>query len=175
MKRVLVASILGLAASVASSYGQASFFFDTYSPAVGMQVEQGGVGVLAAQNVLTDIIWSYSGGAVTGDAGLAIPTSDTPYGNGYIIGPQFTTAANYPTGTPINFTILAWEGASYATASIKGSLSFTDSFTVGNPPAKFGTYGAGLPGTPLNLVPEPTTLALAGLGAASMLIFRKRA
>jgi hypothetical protein len=192
MKRALIATILGLAASVASSYGQASYVFDTYfgiaavgaAPSAGVvqwtttaslaPAGQAGVPVLDAAGFKGDLLWSVASGpgAGSGDLGLAIPVT-----GGYI---QQQTIVNFdPTytvaGIPITFTIEAFNGASYATSTAYGSLVWTDA--AGEVP------GTGAKAFALTLpivvsqaaaVPEPTTLALAGLGAAGLLMFRKR-
>jgi hypothetical protein len=188
MKRVLIASILGLAASVASSYGQASYLFDTYlgtpttAPAgTGVvtwttdnslaPVGEAGAAVLDGEGFKGDLLWQV--GALTGDVGVAIPVV-----GGYITdavnnsGNPVTFDPSYVSGTPIIFTIEAWQGASFATGTAKGTLTWTDPGEVLG--TGFHTFSLSSPITVALAVPEPTTLALAGLGAAGMLLFRKR-
>jgi hypothetical protein len=195
MKRALIASILGLAASVASSYGQAAYFFDTYlgagSPAVAGQVGWTSTTALApagrAGSLVTladafhaDLLWAV--GATTGDLGLlnTVPVSGGVLG--YIQDPTSVTFdPSYTTGA-ISVTIQIWQGASYAAASQAGSglgfgsVSWVEPGTTGGfPPIPFAAEPAGITSVSLSaVVPEPTTLALAGLGAAGMLLFRKR-
>ena len=183
MKRALVASILGIAASVASSYGQANILFDTYlsspfaivqwssNPALAPAGRAGSA--TTAGEFVANLLWTY--GTTTGSAGLAVPTTGDvgTYGSGFIMYPNVvSTAANFP-GGPINFTIQVWQGADYASAMAKGEVSWTEpsgAFVPAGPASAF----TALPGNIIVTVPEPSTLALAGLGAAAMLIFRRR-
>jgi hypothetical protein len=182
MKRVLVASILGLA-TIATTYGQANFLFDTYAASGG-----GNGGLIVVDSSLTpvadgttfaNLLWSW--GTASGDLGLAIATTTLgSYGSGWIQGPGFTVP-NYTSGT-INFTIQAWQGASFAAALTKGTFSWTEAaVTPAAPGGAFvsipkTTEFSTVPGSVLQLVtvPEPTTLALAGLGAAALLAYRRR-
>ena len=177
MKRILVASILGIAASITSSYGQAAFFFDTYqcnnfSPVRYNNPEFPLVyGQIVPDGTLTDIMWSY--GTTTGDAVLAVPTRTIPgYGPGWITGGGVLTAFNYISYQPITFTIVAWSGSdgSYYPphGPIVSYLSWTEvnGFIAGGPPAVFQNF----PGWP---VPEPSTFTLAGLSAVALLISRR--
>jgi hypothetical protein len=110
---------------------------------------------------------------------------------GVFLDPQFGTY-NVPgvaNGATATLRVLAWRGAAnaYSTAAV------TDQFYPWNGSAEVsgssfsftqGTGGGGTPpGPPKSLdgmpamvlqVPEPSTMALAGLGAAAMLIFRRR-
>jgi hypothetical protein len=188
MKRALIATILGLAASVASSYGQASYIFDTYlgvangAPANAGFVQWTSTASLApagenGQNVLDselfkgDLLWSVASGpgAGSGDLGLAIAVT----GGEIQQNTQVQFDPTYVSGTPITFTIEAFNGANYASSSAKGSLVWTDSAgeVLGT---GYKTLGLTAPIVVANAVPEPTTLALAGLGAAGLLMFRKR-
>lgn len=191
MKRALIATILGLAASVASSYGQATYYFDTYltyGPASnpimwGAIAPSGLAGTVASNNqsLVADLLWQV--GTASGTANL-LPVQVDQYGfieNGFSAnnGPGETQVIFDPTyvgGTPINFTIQVWQGANFAGATYKGSETWTDpGSAVG---AGFNAFGA--PAFPAGsiivngVIPEPTTLALAGLGAAGLLMFRKR-
>jgi len=193
MKRTLLATILGLAVSVASTYGSEYlyFYFDTYmavgssAPAAAGQVMwtanalrapagEAGKPVTAADGIKADLLWQI--GADSGDEGLAVPTSMGANGlDGYIqyISPLLV-GPDYQPGTPIIFTIEVWQGGSYATATAQGSETWTAPYEEwwGYPP----TWLTNLPEVSIivSLVPEPTTLTLAGLGAAGMFMFRRR-
>jgi hypothetical protein len=84
-------------------------------------------------------------------------------------------------GSQAKLGVRVWDtqsGASWLTATVRGEgLLFLSAPLGGNPP------GGGTPITPpawvgesfsLYVVPEPSSMALAGLGAASLLIFRRR-
>lgn len=119
------------------------------------------------------LIASFSGAAATANSGL--------YGAGTWTDPS---GSSYPVaGTTINsasafFQIQAWTGnfASYA-AALAGGAPVGQSPVFSNPVAG----GAGtppdftaMPSITISSIPEPSTFALAGLGAAAMLIFRRR-
>jgi len=65
---------------------------------------------------------------------------------------------------------------SYAAAASGGGLVADVTFlqNTGNPPLTPPPSLNGMPNVTLNAVPEPSTLALAGLGIASLLAFRRR-
>jgi len=87
-----------------------------------------------------------------------------------------------PAGGAATFQIWAWTSsfASYAAASIGGglvgkSVTFNSATSPAGPPPPAPTTLAGLyPGFAVQLVPEPSTFVLAGLGIASLLLFRRR-
>jgi len=104
-----------------------------------------------------------SGGGAAGGAGTFLDLSGVP--------------ATIPGATASAFfRIDAWEGAAtYAASNTKGS-SGVFSNPLGNPnasPPGTPTDFTGMPSVVLT-VPEPSTFALAGLGAAALLIFRRR-
>lgn len=111
-------------------------------------------GSLAAVNSAGNGAWSYAGAGtfpVTGTAAGAFQV--------YVIGwnaayadPAAAQAAHSPVGWSAPFTY-------NATGQLGTPLSFAQS--------GFTSFGVGI-------VPEPTTFALAGLGMAAMLIFRRR-
>jgi hypothetical protein len=135
--------------------------------------------VTTADALHADLLWAV--GATTGDLLLSIPVLPVNAVNGYIVSGGVAFDPAY-IGGPINFTVQVWQGASYAAASQagsglgSGSTTWTEPGTVPATPAIFfanepaGGFSVAL--SPA--VPEPTTLALAGLGAAGMLLFRKR-
>jgi hypothetical protein len=189
-----------MAASIASSYGQANYYFDTYLgiAAVGASPDAGQVewtttaslapaglaGTIVADNTFhADLLWSVAlgDGAGTGDLGLSLPVGNWTGPNGAQNGLGYIQALNnnpelfdlnYDLITPIQFTIEAWEGGSWATATAKGSLTWTDPGVVPGTGSK--SFALTSPIIVATVVPEPTTLALAGLGAAGLLMFRKR-
>jgi len=187
MKRVLVASILGLAASVVSSYGQANYIFDTYLAASTVPAGQvqwttatslapagkAGTAVGNSAGFVADLLWSDSDG--TGDLGVAVPLSTSSGGHdSYIQAGNVTFDNAYLVG-PITFTVDVWSGGTnYVTATARGSLTWTE---PGNPANTGYSAFVAMPQTPIYVaqtIPEPATFALAGLGAAALLIFRRR-
>lgn len=92
-------------------------------------------------------------------------------------------------GTTYSDIVLGWtakDGNSFAAALASGDVNaLTGMSAIGSVTANaaptpagqvFGTAGGGQIGTgfTLNAVPEPTTIALSGLGAAALLLFRRR-
>jgi len=212
MKRKVIASVLGIAGSlamVAASYGQGSVLFanytaasgtgPTYDPGVnapitfGMSANVGGVNGIAGQRVgsefTADLLYSLNGGtsyslltqAQAGDPGYPTALLGTDGNNGsaagYFQGPS-VTIPGYSSG-PITFIVEAFHGASYAAADWKGqSAPFTlSSIATGTTqPGDFGTVGGAggsLQAFVVN-VPEPSIFALAGLGAAGLIAFRRK-
>jgi len=174
---------------VASSYGQANYYFDTYDNSSGVPegvvtwsstpslapAGEAGVAVTTADGVFADLLWN--DGTRSGDLGLAVQTQSFPgFGDGWIKGPvTYSFDPLYVANTPITFTIEVWQGASYATGTANGSETFVDPGQTGGATQSPDLFVE--PGTPITIalvVPEPTTLALAGLGAAGLLMFRKR-
>lgn len=86
-------------------------------------------------------------------------------------------------GAPIQAAVAAW-GGNYATfdaaqqASAAIGVSGPFAVATGNPtttpPGTAGSLSAFTGVTAISAVPEPSTLALAGLGAAALLILRRR-
>jgi len=138
MKRALVASILGLAASVASSFGQGAVNFSNYSaspyypvaysttkPIPGGATAGQGVGATfnvelgyfigttvnpAQITLLPSSITAINPALMAPPGGVGSPTT------GYFIGPT-VAIPGYSSG-PVTFEILAWQGATYAGASV---------------------------------------------------------
>jgi hypothetical protein len=185
MKRVLVATILGIAAA-ASTYGQGKINFDTY--AANNYGADGPGAVVVTQTpggaLVVGTGWNVQMAYILGSASDAAGTGDLvgPWLlNAAVIAPSFNangqiqagiyTLPNYSAGS-ITMEMLVFNGSSYAASTFRGhSAAFTmASIATGPTP----------PGTPdglasfVVLVPEPSTFALAGLGAAALLIFRRR-
>jgi hypothetical protein len=196
------AALVGLAAS---SYGQGQINFNTYAstgyfPVTYSQLSQTLLGVgqySAGANVDAELGYFVGTSSNPSDFTLIPSTiialgSDTEPVNGvgspvggYIEGGTVTGGIPGVTAaSPVSFEILAWVasgngagGGTYATSGYIGSFIWTDSFNAINigqiAPAG---YFQNLTGNAvLNPVPEPGTLALAGLGGlASLIAFRRK-
>jgi len=200
MKKAIFIAVLGVAASVASSYGQSGFvIFSSYAA-------NGGAGALTTLNnapigipymadlyyalgTVSDPVNEGSNGSIT-----ALPSAQftdlgvlTGYDNsggavgsaglGYFDG-STVTIPGYTSG-PITFEIVAFNGATYLGSADRGrSGSFTESSIAASssaPSTTIGDNAGGLPSFVVAPVPEPTTLALAGLGGlASLVAFRRK-
>jgi len=195
MKRAIVASILGIAGSVACSYGAGSFYFSTYQVAATSQYGVvrwstdpglapsglGGLPVIGGSNVVADLVYSFTGlsGLVTIDTGLAIPLSVVNGQDGYINDETpVELPDSYPNisgaGPAITMTINL--SGTYQGAPVVATSTWveTGGFTVA-PGQEFACFpGSFGPVLIMGPGPEPGIMALLGLGAASLLIFRKR-
>ena len=102
-------------------------------------------------------------------------------------GSAYALPAGYASGTQYAFQVRSWsgaDGASYEAALASGDsalvagVSADGLVTPGGGPnpaaALFGTSPGQVGGFNLAPVPEPTTLALGGLGAAALLLFRRK-
>lgn len=95
---------------------------------------------------------------------------------------QFQLAGSVA-GTTYQFIVIGWDATSGLTAILDGSVAaigwsnpftYTTGASTLDPNGQTLFTGSGMNQFGVAPVPEPTTLALAGLGAASLLIFRRR-
>jgi len=221
MKRKLIVSILGAAASsamVASSYGQGQILFANYEPADGASAvapvtfganpPSGEAGFYVGSEFTAELVYQYAGmtGAASPISGFDAATSSlgaaalTPFlgtdsaantvgGAGYFsftdpnTGSSAAIVPGYTTGA-VTFEVYA-----FGTVNSVSYTGVSSPFVVpsplataanGNAPGDLFNNGNGLTVggvlTPFSVVPtpEPTTLALGGLGAAALLALRRR-
>jgi hypothetical protein len=193
MKKSIFIAVLGVAASVATSYGQNGFIaFNSYSAnhALGA-ITTLADGTTPVTSVFTADLYYFLGtisdpvgGSPTSPVtGLTeVPGVTVAYdsnGDGYFQGPT-ATIPGYTSG-PVNFEVVAFNGSSYANSAMRGrSGSFTESAiasSASSPLTFFGANGSGMPNfivASVAPVPEPTTLALAGLGGLASLVALRR-
>jgi len=174
MKKTILAIMAG-AAFAASSYGQGTIVF---ANGTGSVISLNGVSATAAQGVKAQLWYAPLG---TTDLSLFTALSSTaavgtPLAGRFSGGTQTIPGIN-PAGGSVAAIVRAFDGATWATSFGQGQSAI---FTVdtGDPtsiPAGTPTSVAALFG-PINVVtvPEPSSMALAGIGAASLLLFRRR-
>jgi len=98
------------------------------------------------------------------------------------LGAGFYSATSFLTtpaavGQPVYFVVLAYNGANYNDSTVRGHSAVYQLNTASAPPiAGTGSFGssASFSVAAVAPIPEPSTFALAGLGLASLLIFRRR-
>jgi len=145
-------------------------------------------GLPATQGQLPSFTAELWGGATAGALALqkSVVAGQTGFDAGRLANVN-VTLTGVAAGAAASFQVKIWETAagSYATASgsplwasalspvfttVPGSLTFNSIVFAGAPANS--TWAAGT--LKLASVPEPSTMALAGLGAAALLIFRRR-
>jgi hypothetical protein len=190
MKKTIIIAVLGAAGFAASSYGQGAISFDTYAGVsgafpvyfnganAGQTIGSGFTAQLYyALGTVTDpvnnsdaaSIMSSVGGAFTSIAtSPVLPNGSVQDGNGVII-------SAYSSG-PISFEILFTGTVGGVDYSGRTGAFTESSILTSGPLSYFGDNGPGVPASFVAApVPEPTTLALAGLGGlASLVAFRRK-
>jgi len=198
MKKSILLATIGLAVSVAPSFGLGYIVMDNYNTG-GPDVTYGpGSGVLTGQGLGAG--WTAGLYFAQGDVRSSIGADPTGFANPSTLGggltlgtgPGSTAAFDlYPFDTPgeflastgfqindnpgdtITVMIVAYNGSSYATSFDRGhSDPFTmiTSANISPDPNKVGDH---MPGFSVP-VPEPATVALGGLGLAALLVCRRK-
>jgi hypothetical protein len=191
MKKALLTGLLGVALT-ATTYGQGMVHFSNYfsssSPAWGVDGSNAGAGNLgmgptwSAQllyyigsttdaSMLQALSYTSGGNTSPVDFGFGVATADGDLGSGWFDGGFVqipgVTAANAGT---ITFQIMvSHNGTPTYLSSLFESAVSADSAS-GAPNFVQGAWQT----TPLSPVPEPTTLALLGIGGAALLVFRRK-
>jgi len=200
MKKTVIATMLAVAGSLAtlSSYGQGSVIFENYdfgalnAPVTfGSTANLGGVNGASGSRVGSEftaaLMYSLDGGVnytlltqASAGAGGAYPTAfsgldgNTASGAGYFLGPT-VTIPGYTSGA-VNFIVQAYAaGADYNSALWRGqsaAFSVPGLATGQSPASQFP--GGSLAAFAVNPVPEPSIFALSGLGAAALMLIRRK-
>ena len=195
MKKSVVIAILGLAVGAVSSFGQGSIQFNSYIAnsldgiltSFSGSLGSGPVGagysadLLYSTTPIADVAgngslspgWSFSGAGAPSVFNVATPFGTSGASLGYFQSGNVFALTPYTAGTTVYFEVLAYQTAagSYAGSLNRGhSAPFSATLATGlNLPdtANFTPFT-------VSEVPEPATLALAGLGGLSLLLFRRK-
>jgi hypothetical protein len=189
MKKVILSAMLalGVLASAASSYAQGTLNFNNTGFSITTNNLAGNSGVMAGtkQYIFGLYLASDAGslGAVTTPVMLF---TNSPVA-GVISLSTVTLPNGFASGSTYAFQVKGWSatgGYGSYDAALQGNptgyfgVSGIGSVTLGvGPTPAGGVWGTGagqIGGFVLTPVPEPSTIALAGLGAASLLLFRRR-
>jgi len=203
MKKTLALAILGLTAC-ATTYGQGVVQFNNYQSTTYQQVKYENNAALGAQSgqavvsptVELQLLWALGTFADTTSFNAAANSGVTTFinpgfnfnGGGYYGGGN-QTLTGWTAGQTVTFEVLGWEtsgangGATFAASKLKGTSALwqevgaasanANGIQPSSNPAKF--FNVGPPAMSLVLtVPEPTVFALAGLGAAALMIVRRK-
>lgn len=200
MKKSVILSILGLAAATVVSYGQGQIQFNSYSAnnsagiittfGAGVNGQTAGTGLtsgwtaglLYSLTPITDAATTDSASASASlTAGWTVASNTAVYGTsasptasgyGFFVGPNFSLNS-YTAGATVYFEVIAYQtGLTYDTSIVRGhSASFTETLATGT--VQPGTMDNMQPFS-VYQVPEPATMALGGLGLASLLVFRRK-
>jgi hypothetical protein len=206
MKRKILASIIGVAATLAITSAQAQGRikldnYNTYGPyvvygsganqiagtAAGANIVNGANGSVGSLTWTLGVYWAL--GDVTGSVGSDSSGFGTSSFNGLTLGagtgstaPLVTAGAflanndfavpGWVSG-PVTIEVVAYSGSDYTSSAYRGhSAAYTIAPATGS---DFGKpIGTGLTSFGVFAVPEPSTFALAGLGAAALLAFRRK-
>jgi len=184
MKKLIALVVVGFTS--VTTYGQGTFNFSNFSGPVDAPVRQGSTGnpFVGSATYMAAVAWAQ--GIVTDPAALTLlPSATTPFlGSGfpgYFFGPAVSPGATI-NGT-VTLQVLYWNsttGTDFANARSVAGGEWAQSalFQVSLPASPSGLPVDLVGLTPMtmqiNPVPEPATFALAGLGAAALLLFRRR-
>lgn len=196
MKKTLVAAIVGLA-TACSVFAQGRINLDTYNTSPYPQITYGdsSIGTIGSPIALAGgwtigVYYAAGNVSVTADpSGFADPsTLGLTLGSG--LGSTTTLVADGWFASTADFAVpgvdgvaqsqatimvVAYNGADYATSTVRGhSQAFVlTPQQVGAAPG-VGAFMSPFQVFTTTVVPEPSTFALAGLGLAGLLIFRRR-
>lgn len=192
MKKLLTIVALACATSLASAQGLINW---ANTSATLISVNGSSMAVRA------DAATTYNFGLFVAPMGTAAPAgvadanwqfvaayalnSTAAAGAGRMLNPGVATVTGYGAGTSVNFIVRAWQsgsgGADWA-AAMPG-LTYIGTSSLGTAvlgggvigtPSAFGINPGQISGFNVIPVPEPSSMVLAGLGAASLLLFRRR-
>ena len=203
MKKSIFIAVLGVTATIASSYGQGYINFSSYAAngtgaTTSMFTDSSLIGspfqaeLLYSLTPVSDPVNNTLASSIISDpnAGLtAIPSSLAAFDNtgaatgalglGYYDGTTLNNGVaviipGYLSGA-VTFEVIAFNGADWADSSFRGGRQSLFSLRLITSAGQPANVFSALPNSFVAPVPEPATLALAGLsGFASLVAFRRK-
>lgn len=178
MKKLIAVALMAFATTL-SSFGQGSFDFNNGSSTVQVPIFAAD-GTTPLTGGLADFVWRPVGSsdAFQAFSSAAVPVAVGQFAPGFFFGGVVTL----PVTGSVEVQVRAWtaaSGGSWALASANPD-GFIGTSSVVTVPLAVGTEqpislaNFGLNSFQMVAVPEPSTFALAGLGAAALLVFRRR-
>jgi hypothetical protein len=198
MKKSIVMAMLGVAAGVTASYGQGTINFSNYyssNPLVKYAASNVPVGKanLSVGSEFSAELAFFNGTTANSSALSLVPASIVQfgyapatytaadggldgYGAGVFEGQGTLPLTGTSSGEVVTVEVYAFNNGSYAAATVRG-VSGLFNVTLGGgisfPASLQGTPGASFT-VAVAPVPEPTTMALGGLGLAALMIARRK-
>ena len=195
MKKSLVIALMGIACGTVQSFGQGTIILDNYNTG-GPNVTLNGAGLTAGWTLGFYYVVGNATGSIAADptgeedpsvlgGGLVLATGtgstagfDTVF-TGHTPGEALATTTFSVPGTSINggdtitLEAVAYNGSSYTSSTLRGhSMAFTMP-TTSNTSVTPSQIGAFMPGFVIP-IPEPSTFALAALGAFALVCRHRR-
>lgn len=173
----LTATLIASSLMAVAAFAQGQLLFQNFN-SVGLSApmfEADGTTKLSGASFQASLIDTDHGNAILAQAGFLTGT-----GAGLFLGGTVTVAGT-PAGSVAHLQVDIWNtafGSTFAAASASAQNNAWAQSPILNitltgapsPPASL----TGITSMSLNAVPEPSSLALAGLGAAALLVFRRR-
>lgn len=187
MKKTLIIAMSGIALSAVQAFAQGNVQFNNYNATTYAPITFGANVPGQTAGTIIPASAGYTAGLYYGLGDITDPTALTLLSGttatigtvapGFFFGTGANSVAAIPgyTSGDVTFMIVAYNGADYVSSAIKGasSLFIVNGLATGSSPV--GGFGPGLTAFSVTQpVPEPSTLALAGLGAFGILLAVRR-
>lgn len=129
----------------------------------------------ATLGALTYLTTASGGTAADGGAGANTTFNETGDHGTFVTSTGDALLNGYSSGSA-TFVVVAFSGSSYDTSTYRGhSAGFTLTPATGSSSAPtIGSSSGGMPAFGVYATPEPSILALSGIGAAALMLFRRK-